>query len=95
MQPHKTLEHSAGALAVASGGMLVPLGPGLALGWHLLSKSKLYTAQCFCLGSALAITAVLATVGILARARSARTTLGQTTVPAGIFDDILSLVLLD
>ena len=83
MQPHKTLEHSAGALAVASGGMLVPLGPGLALGWHLLSKSKLYTAQCFCLGSALAITAVLATVGILARARSARDDVRPDNRPCG------------
>ena len=71
MQPHKILEHSAGALAVASGGMLVPLGLGLALGWHFLPESKLHTAQYLFLGTALAITAVPATVGILARARSA------------------------
>ena len=83
MQPHKTLEHSTGALAVASGGMLVPLGLGLALGLHFLPKSKLYTAQCFFLGAALSITAVLATVGILARAMSARDDVRPDNRPCG------------
>ena len=94
MQPHKILEHSAGALAVAIGGMLVPLGLGLALGWYFLPESELYTAQCLFLGTALAITAVPATVRILAELGQLETTIGQTIVSAAIFDDILSLVLL-
>ena len=94
MQPHRILEHSVGALAVAIGGMLVPLGLGLALGWYFLPESELYTAQCLFLGTALAITAVPATVRILAELGQLETIIGQTIISAAIFDDILSLVLL-
>lgn len=65
MQPHKILKHSADALAVAIGGMLVPLSLGLALGWYFLPESESHTAQCLFLGTALAITAVPATVRTL------------------------------
>lgn len=94
MQPHKVLQHSAGALVVAFGGMIVPLVLGVALGWIFLPDTELRTAQCLFIGTALAITAVPATVRILIDLGQLDTAVGQTIVSAAVFDDILSLLLL-
>ena len=94
MQPHKILQYSAGSLAVALGGMAVPLGLGAALGWYFLPQSELWAAQCLFIGTALAITAVPATVRILLDLGQLDTPVGQTIVSAAVFDDVLSLVLL-
>ena len=94
MQPHKIFERSAGSLVVALGGMVVPLGLGMALGWMFLPESDLRLAQCLFLGVALAITAVPATVRILTDLGQLNSKIGQTIVSAAVFDDILSLMLL-
>ncbi len=94
MQPHKAFKHSTGALVVAIGGMIIPLGLGVALGWFFLPDSNLRTAQCLFIGTALAITAVPATVRILMDLKQLDTAVGQTIVSAAVFDDILSLLLL-
>ncbi len=94
MQPHKILKHSQGSLAVALGGMLVPLALGVGLGWVFLPESELRGAQCLFLGVALAITAVPATVRILTDLGQLNSVVGQTIVSAAVFDDLLSLVLL-
>ncbi len=94
MQPNKVFQRSGGALAVAVGGMLVPLGLGLGLGWAFLPESPLRPAQALFLGVALAITAVPATVRILADLGKLNTRIGETIVSAAVFDDILSLILL-
>lgn len=94
MQPHKVFERSGGSLAVALGGMLLPLGLGIALGWMFLPESALRPAQCLFLGTALAITAVPATVRILTDLGQLNSPVGQTIVSAAVFDDILSLMLL-
>jgi len=94
MQPQKVLEHSKGATTVAVGGMIVPLGLGVGLGWIFLPESKLWAAQCLFIGTALAITAVPATVRILMDLGQLDTRVGQTIVSAAVFDDILSLLLL-
>ena len=94
MQPNKILKHAAGSAAVALGGMILPLVLGVGLGWLLLPESPRRTAQCLFLGTALAITAVPATVRILSDLRQLNTRVGQTIVSAAVFDDILSLVLL-
>lgn len=94
MQPQKVLEHSKGAMTVAVGGMIVPLGLGVGLGWIFLPDSKLWAAQCLFIGTALAITAVPATVRILMDLGQLDTRVGQTIVSAAVFDDILSLLLL-
>ena len=94
MQPHKALQYSAGALVVAIGGMVVPLGLGVALGWLFLPDTELRTAQCLFIGTALAITAVPATVRILMDLGQLDTAVGQTIVSAAVFDDIFSLMLL-
>ena len=94
MQPHKVLQHSRGSLVVAIGGMIIPLGLGITLGWFFLPDSDYLTAQCLFLGTALAITAVPATVRILIDLGQLETKVGQTIVTAAVFDDILSLLLL-
>ena len=94
MQPHKILRHSAGALIVAIGGMVLPLALGVGLGYMLLPETPLKAAQSLFLGTALAITAVPATVRILMDLGQLDTPVGQTIVSAAVFDDIFSLLLL-
>ncbi len=94
MQPRKIFERSASSLAVAFGGMVVPLALGVGLGWVFLPDSPLRVAQCLFLGTALAITAVPATVRILADLNLLDTRIGQTIVSAAVIDDVFSLMLL-
>lgn len=94
MQPHKVFANSGRSFGVAIGGMLVPLGLGVALGWMILPESDLRMAQCLFLGVALAITAVPATVRILTDLNKLDTTVGRTIISAAVFDDVLSLLLL-
>ena len=94
MRPGKIMQHSGGALAVAIGGMALPLALGLGLGWIFLPATDLFAAQCLFLGTALAITAVPATVRILLDLGQLDTRIGQTIVSAAVFDDIFSLMLL-
>lgn len=94
MQPHKIVENAKSAIAVACGGMVVPLALGIAVGWVFLPEGDLRFAQCLFLGVVLAITAVPATVRILMDLGQFHTKVGQTIISAAVFDDILSLVLL-
>lgn len=94
MQPHKVLQHSTGSMLVAVGGMLMPFGLGVGLGWMFLPDTELRIAQCLFIGTALAITAVPATVRILMDLGQLDTAVGQTIVSAAVFDDILSLLML-
>ena len=94
MQPRKIFERSAASLAVAFGGMVLPLALGVGLGWIFLPDSPLRTAQCLFIGTALAITAVPATVRILSDLKLLDSRIGQTIVSAAVIDDILSLMLL-
>lgn len=94
MQPQKILRYSGGALVVAIGGMLLPLVLGLGLGYMFLPETPLQAAQSLFLGTALAITAVPATVRILMDLGQLETVVGQTIISAAVFDDILSLFLL-
>ncbi|RED49816.1 cation:proton antiporter [Aestuariispira insulae] len=94
MQPQKILKASGGAFVVAIGGMVVPLVMGVGLGWLFLPDSELFVAQCVFLGTAVAITAVPATIRVLMDMGWLETDVGQTIVSAAVFDDILSLLLL-
>lgn len=94
MQPHKILRYSRGAFVVAFGGMVLPLALGVVLGYVFLPETPLKMAQCLFIGTALAITAVPATVRILFDLGQLDTAVGQTIVSAAVFDDILSLLLL-
>jgi Kef-type K+ transport system membrane component KefB len=94
MHPKEVAVHSKTAILTAVGGMIVPIGLGFALGWHVLPESDAKFTQSIFIGVALAVTAVPATVRILIDLNMLNNRVGQVIVAAAVFDDILSLVLL-
>lgn len=94
MQPHKILKHSRQSTVVALGGMALPLLMGVGLGFAFLPVSEFQTIQALFIGTALAITAVPATVKILIDLGKLDSPSGQIIVSAAVLDDILSLLLL-
>jgi len=94
MQPSKIVQHSRPSLIAALGGMVLPPLFGLALGAAFLPDSTYRPAQMLFIGTALAITAVPATVKILIDLGKLETRSGQVIVSAAVFDDVLSLLLL-
>lgn len=94
MQPSKILRYSGGALAVAVGGMVLPLALGIGLGFIFLPEDSRQLPLALFIGTSLAITAVPATVKILMDLQRLDTRPGQIIVAAALFDDVLSLVLL-
>ncbi len=94
MQPKKIFQYSKESTVVALGGMLLPLLIGLGLGWLFLPASSAKAAQAFFLGTALAITAVPATVKILMDLGKLNSRPGQIIISAAVFDDLISLILL-
>ena len=94
LQPSQLVRYSRGAFAVALSGMVLPMALGIGLGWLFLPSSDSLLAQSIFLGTALAITAVPATVRILIDLGKLESPSGQIIVSAAVFDDILSLVLL-
>lgn len=94
LQPNRLIEYSRVALSVAISGMVLPMIFGIGLGWLFLPSSNVLFAQCIFLGTALAITAVPATVRILMDLGKLGSPSGQIIISAAVFDDILSLLLL-
>ena len=94
LQPGRLVAQAKGAISVALGGMILPLCFGFMLAWYWFPPSESLFAQSVFLGTALAITAVPATVRILIDLGKLNTPSGQIIVSAAVFDDILSLVLL-
>ncbi|MDN2565597.1 cation:proton antiporter [Aquibium sp. A9E412] len=94
MRPKEIADHSGTSLAVALGGVLVPLALGFALAWIALPESPLKFAQALLIGVALSISAVPVAVGIFMELGLLHTRVGQTVVSAAIFDDVIGLILL-
>lgn len=94
LQPSQLIRYSRGAFAVALSGMVLPMALGVGLGWIFLPATDSLLAQSLFLGTALAVTAVPATVRILIDLGKLESPSGQIIVSAAVFDDILSLVLL-
>jgi len=94
MHPGELAQASKKAVAVAAGGMVLPLVSGIGLGLVFLPESELKFAQTLFLGTALAITAVPVSVKVLMDLGKLGSRVGQTIVSAAVFDDVLSLVLL-
>ncbi|MDP6708694.1 MAG: cation:proton antiporter, partial [Alphaproteobacteria bacterium] len=94
MQPSKIFQYSRQSIAVAMGGMVLPLALGIGLGVAFLPRSDFLMAQSLFIGTALAITAVPATVKILIDLGKLNTPSGQIIVSAAVLDDVLSLLLL-
>lgn len=94
MRPRELARASRGALGVALGGLVLPLGLGIGLGALFLPESPLRTPQMLFLGVALAITAVPVSVKVLMDLGMLESRLGNTVVSAALIDDVFSLVLL-
>jgi len=94
MEPSEIADNTAGSIAVAAGGLLVPLVGGVGLAWLFLPDSELKHVQALMTGVALSISAIPATVKVLTDFGLLHTRVGQTVVAAAVFDDVLGVFLL-
>ncbi len=94
MRPRSLARASGSALAVAFGGLLLPLALGVALAGLYFPPSSARVAQILFLGVALAITAVPVSVRVLIDLGALESRVGRVIVSAALFDDVLGLVLL-
>lgn len=94
MTPRRMIEASGRAVAVAIGGMVLPLALGFGLGWLFLPDSSWKLAQALFVGVSLAVTAVPVAIKVLKDFGQLGSRIGQTVIAAAVFDDILSLLLL-
>ena len=94
MEPLDFARTSKLAIAVALGGMIVPVGAGLMLGLAVLPDSPYKLVQSLFLGTALAITAVPVAVRIFMDLGQLDSPVGRTVIAAALWDDLLSLFLL-
>ncbi len=94
LTPREIAEHSAALFGVALGGALVPLTFGVALGLAVLPAGEAQFIQAFLIGVAMSITAIPASVRILADFGLLHAPVGRMIIGAALFDDVLGLVLL-
>ena len=94
MEPKELGRNSGGALAVAFGGVVVPLMTGFALAWWFLPGSEQRAALALVTGIVMAITAVPATAKVLEECNLLHTRLGRIVLAAALFDDVIGLILL-
>lgn len=94
MQPRELAKGSAKSFAIAAGGLFLPLGIGVGLGYAFIPPSPQRFAQAMFLGTAVAITAVPVAIKILMDTQQIDTRAGKTIVAAAVIDDVFSLVLL-
>jgi Kef-type K+ transport system membrane component KefB len=94
LHPRELVGATSKAMAVALGGMLLPLATGFAIGWYFLPESDFKLAQSLFIATALSITAVPVSVRVLMDIGKLKTPVGQTIVSAAVFDDVISLLLL-
>lgn len=94
MRPREIAAQSGVSLAVALGGVLVPLFSGFGLAWLFLPETDLKLAQALLVGVGLSISAIPVAVKVLQEMGLLHGRVGNTIVSAAIFDDIIGLVLL-
>ncbi len=94
MEPDEIAKHSKAYMAVAAGGMIVPLLGGVALAWWFLPSSELKQAQVMITGVAFSISAIPVSVKILTDMGQMHSAAGRTIIAAALFDDIYGLFLL-
>ena len=94
IEPKEIAENSTVSLAVAFGGMIVPLLGGFGLVWFFLPETDLKPVQALLAGIALSISAIPAIVKMLGELDLLHTRMGEILISAAIFDDVLGLFLL-
>lgn len=94
MKPTEIATHQRVSIAVAVGGVVVPLATGFALSWYALPQSESLAAQSFVVGVALSISAIAVAAKVFMDFRLMHHTIGQVTITAAVIDDIIGLMLL-
>ncbi|WP_420389501.1 cation:proton antiporter [Marinobacter sp.] len=94
MRPAELAKNSGTSLAVAFGGMIVPLLAGFALAWVFLPETPFRSAQSLLVGVALSISAVPVTARLFQELGLLHERVGRTVMSAAIFDDVFGLVLM-
>jgi Kef-type K+ transport system membrane component KefB len=94
LEPRELTERQAGSLAVAAGGVVLPLAGGFALAWIFLPDSDQKQVLCLLVGVAVSISSIAATVKIFEEFGVLHTWFGRTVVSASIIDDVIGLILL-
>jgi Kef-type K+ transport system membrane component KefB len=94
LEPRELTERQAGSLAVAAGGVALPLAGGFALAWIFLPDSGQKPMLCLLVGVAVSISSIAATVKIFEEFGVLHTWFGRTVVSASIIDDVIGLILL-
>lgn len=94
MKPTEIAQHQRESVAVAVGGVVVPLALGFALAWIALPQSDSLAAQSFVVGVALSISAIAVAAKVFMDFHLMHHTIGQVTITAAVIDDIIGLMLL-
>lgn len=94
MKPTEIAAHRGEALAVAVGGVVVPLSLGFALAWYALPQSEALGAQAFVVGVALSISAIAVAAKVFMDFHLMHHAIGRVTISAAVIDDIIGLILL-
>jgi Kef-type K+ transport system membrane component KefB len=94
LEPRELTERQTGSLAVAAGGVLLPLAGGFALAWVFLPDGGQKPVQCLLVGVAVSISSIAATVKIFEEFGVLHTWFGRTVISASIIDDVIGLMLL-
>lgn len=94
MRPREVVAQSNAALAVALGGVILPLAGGFSLAWTFLPDTPLRLAQAFLVGVALSISAIPVAVRVLMDMRLLHGRVGEMIVSAAVLDDVIGLILL-
>jgi Kef-type K+ transport system membrane component KefB len=94
MRPDEIVGHSWQAVAVALGGMILPLCLGGGLAWIVLPDSDLRAAQALVVGAGLAISAIPVAAKIFLEFDLLHEPVGEIVIAAAVIDDVLGLMLL-
>ncbi len=94
LRPREISSNSRVSLAVAGGGLVVPLAAGVIFAWVFLPASDFKQAQALVVGTALAITAIPVAVKLFLELGLLHRPVGEIVVSAALFDDVFGLLLL-
>lgn len=94
MKPSEIASHSTESIAVAIGGVAIPLATGFALAWYVLPESDVRSTQAFVVGVALSISAIAVAAKVFMDFNLLHHSIGRVAIAAAVMDDIIGLVLL-
>ncbi len=94
MQPSEISKNGGEAIAVAVGGVAIPLLLGFMLAWYTLPESDMRAIQSFVVGVALSITAIAVAAKVFLDFNLLHHSIGRIVITAALIDDIIGLVLL-